>query len=90
MNFHLRNFSTLFDGAKGAEMLIDLKNDRGELVNVISEHPDVAVRLKAAIPATLYKIQSRYSGERDTKNGKAGKKNGNKLGNKKNKKTKNA
>jgi arylsulfatase A-like enzyme len=81
---------TLFDGAKGAEMLIDLKNDRGELVNVISEHPDVAARLKAAIPATLYKIQSRYSGERDTKNGKAGKKNGNKLGNKKNKKTKNA
>ncbi len=81
---------TLFDGAKGAEMLIDLKKDRGELINVIGKYPDVAARLKAAIPTSLYKIQSKYAGPKKVKKGKGGKKNGNKPGKRKNQMNKNA
>lgn len=52
---------TLFDGARGAEMLVDLSNDKGELKNIISSHPEVAERLAKAIPSSLYRMQSKYA-----------------------------
>ena len=41
-------------------MLVDLQKDNGELVNVIAEHPEIAARLKNAIPEKLYRVQSKY------------------------------
>lgn len=51
---------TLFDGANGAEMLVDLRNDNGELTNIIAQHPEIARKLKEAVPQNLYRIQSKY------------------------------
>lgn len=51
---------TLFDSTNGAEMLVDLRNDNGELTNIIAQHPEIAQKLKKAIPQNLYRIQSKY------------------------------
>lgn len=65
---------SLFDGANGAEMLVDLKKDNGELVNIIADNPEIATRLKNAIPEKLYRVQNKYLNKKGTK--VKGKKNG--------------
>lgn len=50
---------SLFDGANDAEMLVDLQNDKGEMVNIIDDCPEIATRLKNAIPKNLYHVQSK-------------------------------
>lgn len=54
---------TLFDGRnQGAELLVDLKDDSGEMINIIDRHQSLARKLKACLPLEKLKVYRGHKG----------------------------